>query len=234
MRILSSLAALSLLAAPAAASAAAFIDEGAWRTAVFNAYALETFDSIAAGSDVTALPALGIQFLPLNDGTQPTVQRYSQTGGIAHSGPHNLLNDRDFSLPARGPINVVPLLPGDFIYGLGMWNVGVDDQLRLTFYDAFDNIIEQVTSAPAYGFFGLVSSTGASRAEVDFVGGNGYAPTDDWQTAVRVTIDPDPNPGAVPEPATWAMMMLGFGLIGAAMRGLRRRGGGRWLSSAAA
>lgn len=29
--------------------------------------------------------------------------------------------------------------------------------------------------------------------------------------------------GAVPEPATWAMMILGFGLVGAALR--QRRGG---------
>jgi len=29
--------------------------------------------------------------------------------------------------------------------------------------------------------------------------------------------------GAVPEPATWAMMLLGFGLVGAAMRSAKRR-----------
>ena len=32
-----------------------------------------------------------------------------------------------------------------------------------------------------------------------------------------------PEPGAVPEPATWAMMILGFGAAGAAMRNNRRR-----------
>ena len=223
MRVSFSLAA-SLMLAPSVASAASFVDETAWRAAVFNVYSLETFDSIAAGSDVNTLPALGLRFLPLNDGTQPTVQPYASTGGQIHSGAHNLLNDRDFSLPARGPINVVPILPGDSIFGLVMWNVGLDDQLRMTFYDEFDAVIEQVTSSPAYGFFGIVNSTGAARAQVDFVGGNEYAPTDDWQTATRVTIDPDPKPGAVPEPATWAMMMLGFGFVGAAMRGLRRRG----------
>jgi hypothetical protein len=30
------------------------------------------------------------------------------------------------------------------------------------------------------------------------------------------------TPGAVPEPATWALMLLGFGAIGASMRGRRR------------
>jgi hypothetical protein len=32
------------------------------------------------------------------------------------------------------------------------------------------------------------------------------------------------TPGAVPEPATWAMMLLGFGAVGSAMRRSRRRG----------
>ena len=32
-----------------------------------------------------------------------------------------------------------------------------------------------------------------------------------------------PEPGAVPEPATWAMMILGFGAAGAAVRNSRRR-----------
>lgn len=204
-------------------SAAAYTDEAAWRAALFNVYGFENFDALAAGSDVNALAALNLRFLPLNDGSQPTVQRYSQTGGVVRSGPHNLLNDRDFSLPARGPINVVPLTAGDFLYGLGMWNVGGDDQLRLTFYDAANNVIEQVTSAPSYGFFGLVNGAGAVRAEVDFVGGNGYAPTDDWQAAARRVINPG---GGVPEPATWAMLVLGFCTIGGALRAKARKRAG--------
>jgi hypothetical protein len=194
--------------------ATAYTDESAWRAAVAGVYSLETFDSSSAGSDVGSLPALGLKFDTLSDGTLPTVQSYAFTGGLVKSGPNNLLNDRDQSLPGRGPITVRPFTPGDFIFGLGMWNVGGDDQLRLSFYDAADNLIEQVTSSPSFGFFGLVNSAGATRAVVDFVGGNGYAPTDDWQTAVRVTIDP----GGIPEPSTWAMMIGGFGLAGAACR----------------
>ena len=214
MKISMALAAAAVSLVPVMAHASPYTDEAAWRAAVSNVYALETFDALAAGSDVGTLSALHIRFLPLNDGTQPTVQPYASTGGVVKSGPNNLLNDRDYSLPARGPINVVPDTPGDFLYGLGLWNVGGDDQLRLTFYDASDAIIEQVTSSPSFGFFGLVNSTGAVRAQVDFVGGNGYAPTDDWQTAVRVTF----VPGAVPEPATWALMIGGFAFAGAALR----------------
>jgi hypothetical protein len=206
------------------ASATAYVDEGAWRAAVSNVYALETWDTggTPAGSDVGSMPGLGIRFLPLNDGTLPTVQPYASTGGVVKSGPNNLLNDRDFSLPARGPINVVPLAAGDFLYGLGLWNVGGDDQLRLSFYGAGDVLIEEVTSAVSSGFFGIVNSAGAVRAQVSFVQGNGYAPTDDWQTAARAVFIP-PGQGGVPEPSTWAMMLLGFGGMGAMLRTARRR-----------
>ncbi|OYW46018.1 MAG: hypothetical protein B7Z33_09600 [Sphingomonadales bacterium 12-68-11] len=37
------------------------------------------------------------------------------------------------------------------------------------------------------------------------------------------TAPPPPTPGAVPEPATWAMMILGFAVIGAALRSQKRR-----------
>jgi len=38
----------------------------------------------------------------------------------------------------------------------------------------------------------------------------------------EVVLPPTPGPGGIPEPATWAMLILGFGLVGGAMR--RRRG----------
>ncbi|NOX82608.1 MAG: hypothetical protein GXP06_06410 [Alphaproteobacteria bacterium] len=190
------------LSVSSTASATVYTDEAAWRAAVGGVFAVETFDSLGAGSDVNSLANLGISFDPLNDGTQPTVQPYSSTGGIPRSGPNNLLNDRDFTLPGRGPISVRPIDSNDFIFALGLWNVGGDDQLQLAFYDATDTLIELVVSAVASGFFGIVNDNGAKRAEVSFVGGNGYAPTDDWQTATREIFDPSvpeiPIPAALP------------------------------------
>lgn len=203
------LLALSIGIAPVSAFATAYTDEALWRAAVGGVYALETFDAIATGSDVTSLPALGISFDALNDGTQPTVQPYSSTGGVPKTGPNNLLNDRDFALPARGPYTMRPINAGDFLFGLGLWNVGGDDTLRLSFYDAADSLIEQVTSATSQGFFGIVNAAGAKRAVVDFVGGNGYAPVDDLQTATRPTFN------GVPEPTTAALTLVGLLALGA-------------------
>jgi hypothetical protein len=45
--------------------------------------------------------------------------------------------------------------------------------------------------------------------------------------AFRILLVDDRGGGAVPEPATWAMLLLGFGLVGGAMRSARR---GRRLS----
>lgn len=214
--------AVAALALSNGAYAAAFTDEAAWRTAVSNVYALETWDTAATpiyGSVATSA-TLGLEFLPFADGTRPTVQPYDNTGGIRKSGANNLLNDLDYYAPGRGPINVAPLA-GTFLYGLGMWNVGGDDRLVLSFYDAQNVLMESVTSSPSFGFFGIVNSAGASRAQVNFVEGNTYAPTDDWQTAARSSFDSGGAAPGVPEPATWALMISGFGIAGAALR--RRR-----------
>ncbi|HEY1144448.1 MAG TPA: PEPxxWA-CTERM sorting domain-containing protein [Sphingomicrobium sp.] len=57
--------------------------------------------------------------------------------------------------------------------------------------------------------------------------GMGNSVTIHYAYAVGTKIDvvggPGGNPGAVPEPATWAMMLLGFGFVGGAMRRGRRQ-----------
>lgn len=51
-------------------------------------------------------------------------------------------------------------------------------------------------------------------------GGTGNSPNFWWETTAPVVrVSAIPNlPGPVPEPETWTMLILGFGLLGAAMR----------------
>jgi hypothetical protein len=189
-----------------------FNDEAAWRAAVGGVYGFENFDSTAAATDVFSRPALGLSLDPLNDGTQPTVQPYTSTGGVERSAPNNILNDRDFALPGRGPITVRPISGQDFIFGFGMWNVGGDDTLKLSFYDGAGTLIASVISAASSGFFGIVDDTGAKFAVMDFVGGNGYAPTDDWQAATRTTFVPGPAP--IPLPAGGPLLLAAAIMLG--------------------
>lgn len=61
-------------------------------------------------------------------------------------------------------------------------------------------------------FVGFTSGTGSAAANHDVI---------NWEFRdVFAPIDVD---GAVPEPSTWAMMLLGFGFVGGAMRAARRR-----------
>ena len=67
-----------------------------------------------------------------------------------------------------------------------------------------------------------VTFTGLVPGTYDFSCGNNCGVTAQWATwapgAVRVTLTGRDIGGAVPEPATWAMMLLGFGATGIAMR----------------
>ena len=69
-------------------------------------------------------------------------------------------------------------------------------------------------------WFDIIAASGQAFTSASFNStGAGFA---DFRQ-LRLTL----GPGAVPEPATWAMMLLGFGAIGVAMR--RRRSNGQTL-----
>lgn len=71
-------------------------------------------------------------------------------------------------------------------------------------------------SAITFGFaiahFALTPGSGA-----DSVPSNSYIRADNFELVIY-TQDPSAGPGAVPEPATWAMMILGFGAVGSVIR----------------
>lgn len=72
------------------------------------------------------------------------------------------------------------------------------------------------------------SLAGFDNSRFYFSGGDfglnwqGLSYADGAQIAVDLNLTPNPNP-VIPEPATWLMLIIGFGVIGAALRQRRRR-----------
>ena len=113
-----------------------------------------------------------------------------------------------------------------------------DDDAYVRVYNAATNAILFASSVAAVGDQGHTPWT---RAASGLLGAGSYV----FEAGVRNTIDPDtfyssrllldnitiaalppppppPPPGGVPEPATWTMMLLGFGAMGAMVRRRRR------------
>lgn len=83
-------------------------------------------------------------------------------------------------------------------------------------YDSLNNLLETQTVTSGGSLYVPVtfSATGVSRIE-------GLQPYDSWAWAMD---DLSFNIAGVPEPSTWATMLLGFGFVGGAMRMRRRQG----------
>lgn len=110
-------------------------------------------------------------------------------------------------------------------FGFDWFNTDATDQYTFT-VDGVSYSAPPFTVAPngtTSGFFGLVSDTAFTRATItnNFFGG--YI-SDEGLDNLTTNGVGSQNPGAVPEPATWAMMILGFGLLGCAMRRRRTEG----------
>lgn len=106
----------------------------------------------------------------------------------------------------------VPLENGGGISSFQVWlGAGQDD---VTF--AYGNLAN-----PALLTIGAQDATGTVGTNYVF-NGSGVRPVNGTQ--LRVTSAGLPISTAVPEPGTWAMMIVGFGLVGSMVRSVRRRG----------
>lgn len=103
----------------------------------------------------------------------------------------------------------------------GLWNTTDSNSAFYLKSNGNENINQSITgwastygNAQVVGFYIGVGSSASSNylAHVDDVVANG--------TTYNFAL---PGAGAVPEPATWGLMILGFGLTGASMRKRRRR-----------
>jgi len=91
-------------------------------------------------------------------------------------------------------------------------------------YDTTGGLLQSLTNVSSTSGFTVQTLSAANIARVDVVGtfsGN-FANGARLFGIDNLTFTPNATTGAVPEPATWAMMLLGFGAVGSAMR--RRSG----------
>lgn len=107
------------------------------------------------------------------------------------------------------------------VYGIGGFFFDTNDvldyvrgNLSFTAVDASGSVTRTLTNATTSSFLGFVSTTGVTSLTVKSVGSG------KWPTANDLVLGGSAA-AAVPEPATWAMLLLGMGLVGATMR--RRR-----------
>jgi hypothetical protein len=112
------------------------------------------------------------------------------------------------------------------VAGFGFFWGASDDQWTLTAYDASNNVV--ATALPnitgpsnAGDFIGL---TGAGMVRATLTGpSSDYIFVDDvtFGTVLSDTGITDSGGGGIPEPVTWAMMILGFAGVGATLRSRR-------------
>jgi hypothetical protein len=106
--------------------------------------------------------------------------------------------------------------------GFGFFFGASDLTWTLSAYDALGALLESVQISPtgasnAGNFYGL-KANGIRSARLTTTSAD-YVIIDDFRTSTA-SLGPI---GVVPEPATWAMMITGFGAIGAVLRTSRRR-----------
>lgn len=83
---------------------------------------------------------------------------------------------------------------------------------------AFSDVLSVMVSGNLGGFDSSRVSIVGDELRLNFAGLT-------YNTDTQVGLTFTGNPSAVPEPATWAMMLLGFGAAGTALRRSRRRKG---------
>jgi hypothetical protein len=184
--------AAALLASTAASSATIYTDRTAWLSAA-GSVTTDTFDAPDGGFIFYGATYPGSGFSISVDGGNG-IYTVSPSFFPAYDWGTGPVLDLEFGLTtvsAGGTFGFDYGNPSDYP-GTGVVTIDGDDYTLL--------------GQPTFNFFGVVGATGP--VVINWNGGLGII--DNFSVA-----------GAVPEPANWAMLIAGFGLVGAAAR--RRR-----------
>jgi PEP-CTERM motif len=199
---LGTLLSASMLASSANAALVIFTDEAAFNAAA-GATTLEDFNSVGTVTQLTASPVVvGDISITQIGNTNSATQNFVGPGGPGFD------------------VNGTSRLSGRITDGGSIFlNFGSAlSSFGATFNEVNDSIprsilvINGIQAAPVDGFFGVISDTAFSSVEFRALDGidEGFA------------LDDVKFGAAVPEPATWAFMIFGFGAIGGAMRRQRK------------
>lgn len=203
----SAMLATAMAAVPGAASAATLIN-----------FDVDGFGNvIAADTPITNQYAnLGVTFRGFEDEAPVDINAAPDPDGVpAPSAPNVLTNCSNASTGCPGNrADVVQIL---FASGASNISFQLDtlggNEVTFNLYDASDVLLETLSISSNGSLYIPVSFSASGVRRID-----GLQPDDGWAWAMD---NLSFSTGAVPEPANWAMMIAGFGLVGATMR--RRR-----------
>lgn len=182
----------------------------------------------AAGTTISnQYQSLGVTFSGTNTvgGYTGPVNSWGLIQATGPAGSGNYLMNIG-AIPAGGPsnyliaprYNIMSLIftdpTSDISFGLSAGTA-----VTINAYNGSGTLLQSLTNVLSNSGFTLQTLSATGVAKVEIVGAIGSSANSASIFGIdNLTFTSAPAAGAVPEPATWAMMMLGFGAMGAAMR----------------
>jgi hypothetical protein len=166
-------------------------------------------DFNAGFADAPFYTDMGVTFTPIGGGTLT-----SNNFGVSPNGTKGIVgtNGPDFQT-----INALIAGGTNFVsVDIGDYNADAD-AIFLRAYDAANNLLDSDTFNLAAAFTGLVTLS-VSVAGIDHVEFGGVGTQGSSVYSDNFTFESN---AVVPEPATWALMLMGFGGLGAMLRSRR-------------